>query len=395
MAYIGNAPLSGAFKKLDSLTFNGVTTIFAATVASTAVILGTAQNVLISISGVLQEPGSAYTVSGSNINFSEAPLATDTFFGVLLGSVGEVNTVTDGAITAAKLAPGAITLIGPTNAANFTRFPNAQQIIANTAPGIQQNEAHNIGVIGEATANSTDTNIWGAGLYGVGYTAGGTRAGGVVGESHVSATSDTGSAIGVRGYAKDAHTGGMNIGLLGEATGGLTNYALYMNGGNITSTAAQTWALNGDLTFSGAYAVTLPTINATTIVGTDGVASRLMLKDIGSVYLDKGTVGTGTVTFDYSSGACQRLQVSGALTVALSNFPPSGNLGVMQLELVNGGSATVTMPAINWVKLDGTFTTSISTYLTNVSRNTLQTTGTDFIMIWSRDAGTTVYGKIL
>ncbi len=111
MAYLGNAPVNGAFKKLDNISssFNGVTTSFPLAVSTVAQSPGTAQNILISISGVLQEPQTAYTVSGSNIIFSEAPLATDTFFGVVLGHVGAVTTVTDDTISTAKIQDSAVT----------------------------------------------------------------------------------------------------------------------------------------------------------------------------------------------------------------------------------------------------------------------------------------------
>jgi hypothetical protein len=289
MAYIGNTPTVGTFSKLDNISgsFSGSTTTFPLTVSSGAVAAGTAQNLLISISGVLQEPGSAYTVSSTNIVFSSAPLSTDTFFGVLLGSVGTVNSVTDGAITSNKLGVSAVT-----------------------------------------TSTILDGNI----------TAPKLAAGAAV------------SNIGFTPY-------------------NATNPSGFISGGANSFTGTQT--------------------------GGDNKLLQWVLQDVGSVFVDKGTVGTGTVTFDYSGGSCQRLQVSGVLTIALSNFPPSGNLGVMQIELVNGGSASVTFPSINWVKLDGTFTTSISTYLTNISRNVLQASGTDFIMVWSRDGGATVFGKIL
>lgn len=127
----------------------------------------------------------------------------------------------------------------------------------------------------------------------------------------------------------------------------------------------------------------------------DNTISRAITRDMGSVYVDRGTQSTGTITFDYSAGNLQRLQVGGALTLAFSNFPPTANMGVIQIELVNGGSSTVTFPTINWVKKDGTFTTSITTYLSDFGRTTLQTSGTDFFVLWTRDAGTTLYGKLL
>lgn len=160
-------------------------------------------------------------------------------------------TVITSSALAASVAGTNPVLIGPATSANATRFPNALSITSSTAAGIQKNESHNIGLIAEGTADAADTSIYGVGLYGVGYTASGTRCGGVIGEGHVSATGDTGSAIGVRGYANDTHAGGLNIGLYGNASGGSSNYALYMAGGDILSTTAQTWTLGGDLTLSG------------------------------------------------------------------------------------------------------------------------------------------------
>lgn len=147
--------------------------------------------------------------------------------------------------------------------ANATRFPNALAAVASTASGIQQNESHNIGLIAEGTAHASDANVYGIGLYGVGYTSATTRCGGVVGEAHVSASSDIGSAIGVRGYSNDIHAGGLNVGLYGDATSGSSNYALYLNSGDIYAAGTKSWILNGDLTFSGAYNVVATDFNTT------------------------------------------------------------------------------------------------------------------------------------
>ena len=66
-------------------------TTFPLSSSGTAITPGTSQNILVSISGVLQEPVTAYTVSGNSIIFSEAPLATDTFFGTLMGNIGDLS----------------------------------------------------------------------------------------------------------------------------------------------------------------------------------------------------------------------------------------------------------------------------------------------------------------
>ena len=89
------------------------------------------------------------------------------------------------------------------------------------------------------------------------------------------------------------------------------------------------------------------------------------------------------------------MKVGGALTIALSGWPTAGNHAAIKLNIVNGGSATITWPTIQWIQKDGTSTTNISTYLANIWRNALQTSGLDEFVLWSDDAGTTVRGKIL
>jgi hypothetical protein len=111
------------------------------------------------------------------------------------------------------------------------------------------------------------------------------------------------------------------------------------------------------------------------------------------IQTDKGSVGTGTVTFDASANAVngktkQKLTVTGSLTVAFSNWPATGKYGEVEIQLVNGGSATVTWPTVSWLKGDGTNSTTFSTMGV-----TLYTSGVNSIMLWSYDAGTTVYGR--
>ena len=84
MPYIGRGPAkSGAFRILDDISgsFNGSTTTFALTVASTALTVGLPETLIIAVDGVIQEPGSAFTISGSNIVFGSAPQAAATFWG--------------------------------------------------------------------------------------------------------------------------------------------------------------------------------------------------------------------------------------------------------------------------------------------------------------------------
>ena len=112
MPYIGRGPSkSGAFRIIDDISgdFNGVLTSFALEVGSAALTVGLPETLLIAVDGVIQEPGSAYTISGSNIVFGAPPLAEATFWGVEHGDVGGLaDNIVDGKITTAKLASGVL-----------------------------------------------------------------------------------------------------------------------------------------------------------------------------------------------------------------------------------------------------------------------------------------------
>ena len=105
--YIGNQPAFGEFKKLDSIVslFNGSTTQFNLEYNSVNQSVGDATQLIVSLNGVVQEPGTAYTlgIGGGSVVFASAPASTDTCHIVLLGGVGGTTTPTDGSVTASKL----------------------------------------------------------------------------------------------------------------------------------------------------------------------------------------------------------------------------------------------------------------------------------------------------
>jgi hypothetical protein len=237
--------------------------------------------------------------------------------------------------------------------ADAGRFPNTVVAISNTSISTKPPELHNIGLIAEGTANAIDPTVYGIGVYGVGYTAGATRSGGVVGEGHVTDTTDTGSAVGVRGYSLDTHVAGMNIGLYGNAANGLSNYALYMSGGDISSSTSQTWSLGGDLTFSGAYNVTIPTLSLTNA-------------------LPVLSGGTGVTT---STGSGNVVLSDNAILVT----PALGNATATTINKV-----TITQPATG-----STITVADGKVLS--VNNSLTFTGTDLSSVEFSNGGTVVY----
>ena len=111
MGYVGTAPLSGDYRKLDDISgsFNGSTTDFTLQVGSANVTPPKATTMIISVGGILQEPVSAYTVSGSTISFTAAPASGADFFGILLGDTLDIGTPADATVTGAKLATTVLT----------------------------------------------------------------------------------------------------------------------------------------------------------------------------------------------------------------------------------------------------------------------------------------------
>ena len=109
MPYIGKSPVGGGFHKLDNLTASATAT-YALTLGSAAYYPETANQLLVSLNGVIQAPQDSFTVSGSNLIFDTALTANDSIdFVVALGDVLGVQGVTDGAVTTNKIANGAVT----------------------------------------------------------------------------------------------------------------------------------------------------------------------------------------------------------------------------------------------------------------------------------------------
>jgi len=100
MGYVGRGlnQEGGQYRKLDDISsgFNSSETSFSLTVSNLAV-TPTAQNLLISINGVIQEPGSAFSMNGSTITFTEAPAGAASFFGIVMGEASYIAYDTVGA----------------------------------------------------------------------------------------------------------------------------------------------------------------------------------------------------------------------------------------------------------------------------------------------------------
>ena len=106
--YIGKTPALGNYQKCDAITTSATAT-YNLVVGGVATSPETANNCIVSLNGVIQAPTDAYTIVGSTIVFNSALTSADVIdFILVLGDVLDIGTVSDGTITAAKLADTAI-----------------------------------------------------------------------------------------------------------------------------------------------------------------------------------------------------------------------------------------------------------------------------------------------
>ena len=156
--WISKDPARAAnIKELDDISgsFNGSTTTFNLTVSSAGVSPVTAQQLLISVGGVMQNPSDDFTVSGTTITFTTAPSAGLTFFGVLLGQALSLNTVADGSVTISSLKAG-------------TAGVGIQSASTQIGVGITQLNFIGTGNTFAVSGNSVDVSIAGGGGGGIG-----------------------------------------------------------------------------------------------------------------------------------------------------------------------------------------------------------------------------------
>ena len=106
MTYVGRGvDAISNVEKLDNITFSGTTT-YNLTKSSVAFTPSGANNILISIDGVVQQNN--FTVSGSTIIFDWSPASSNTCNWIQHYGTGVLNVPADGTITASKMADNSI-----------------------------------------------------------------------------------------------------------------------------------------------------------------------------------------------------------------------------------------------------------------------------------------------
>ena len=147
MAYIGKSPEHGTFEKQD-LTADGSTTTFTLNYT-----VGSSSAILVSVSGVIQEPETAYNLStgGTKIVFSAAPESGEDIFVIFLGVAFDAGTLlSSGTITGqtveTAVADDDLVLIYDTSAASLRKMTKA-----NFAPSVSLTYAVNANLTGDGS----------------------------------------------------------------------------------------------------------------------------------------------------------------------------------------------------------------------------------------------------
>ena len=111
MPYLGVAPNPRENREVDDISsgFNGGTTQFTLQSGGSNVSPGKDTAIIVSLGGVVQNPGTDYTIAASTITFTTAPASGLSFFGVVLAQSIDIETVADNTVTTAKIVNDAVT----------------------------------------------------------------------------------------------------------------------------------------------------------------------------------------------------------------------------------------------------------------------------------------------
>ena len=111
MAYIGKQPVVGNFQVCDAISVVNGQAAYTLQVNSTNVEPETAFHMLVSLNGVLQKPGSSFTISGATLTFASNLATGDVIdFVILLGDVLNIGAPSDDTVSTASIQDNAVTI---------------------------------------------------------------------------------------------------------------------------------------------------------------------------------------------------------------------------------------------------------------------------------------------
>jgi len=159
MAYIGKIPTVGNFQVCDAISVVDAQAAYTMQVGSVNVVPESANNMIVSLNGVIQKPGSSYTVSGSTITFASNLITGDVInFIQILGSVLDLGVPSDDTVSLAKL-----TATGTKDSTTFLRGDNTFAAAGAALTGSTNNTVVTVtganAIVGEATLTYDGTSL--------------------------------------------------------------------------------------------------------------------------------------------------------------------------------------------------------------------------------------------
>ena len=159
MPFIGTQPEVGGYSVLDALTASA-TASYTLQLNSANFVPASVNQLLVSLNGVIQKPGSSFTVSGSTLTFSSALTSSDSIdFIISMGEPLLIGTPSDNTITTNKLVNDSVTGAkienNPTIAGNLTVSGNTAASGTLTSTGLITASA-GVAIGGTGSANTLD-----------------------------------------------------------------------------------------------------------------------------------------------------------------------------------------------------------------------------------------------
>ena len=110
MAYIGAEPQIGNYQICDAISVVNGQAAYTMQVGSANVVPESANHMIVSLNGVIQKPGSSFTVSSSTITFASNLATGDSIdFIYLLGNTLDLGVPSDSTVTSGKLSGNLVT----------------------------------------------------------------------------------------------------------------------------------------------------------------------------------------------------------------------------------------------------------------------------------------------
>ena len=335
MAYVGNQPIIGNWRKLDDISssFNGSTTTFTTSVGGENVTVGSPYQLIVSVNDVILEPGTDFTVTTNSIIFTSAPAGGASFFAIYAGDSLNIGTISDGTVTTAKLADSSVT---STKLADSS-VTSAKLGSSSVTTAKLADSSVTTGKIADGTIVNADVNTSAAIAFSklATLTAGNILLGN--GSNVATSTTVTGDVtINSSGVTAIGTGVIVNADINASAAIADTKLATISTAGKVSGTAIT----SGNISTSGSFATT-----STMAVGQSSAAANTDF-DLAGTYAQT-VVAVGALNIDCSTGNYFTKTINGNSTFTVSSVPSSRAYS-FTLELTHTSGTVTWFSGVEW-----------------------------------------------